>query len=349
MPTNSPPQIQAEFPPNEVIHTLLQQRLRQKQAVGLIVGLIDSRGTRVVTAGTTGNPNCPAVDEQTLFEIGSITKLFTAAALADAIASGSVAMDDPLAKFLPLPPDGIGDRTLKELVTHTSGLPRLPSGFTWWSNLLRHLRDPYANYSRRDLEACVKALKGKSLPRGKFHYSNLAVGILGNVLAARENTDYAGLITQRVTKPLGMSRTYLNIPQSEQAFIAQPYSKSLRPTPLWTMTAIAGAGALRSSMQDMFQFASAALANTPPLTASMFQRLAQGARPNQSVGLGWMLETGPAYQLAWHNGGTGGSRSFLGVELKSRRAVILLGNTPHSLDQLGVRLLLGFNPSTNSL
>src|SRR5208282_3564072 len=103
MPTNSRPQIQAEFPPDEVIHTLLQQRLRQKQAVGLIVGLIDSRGTRVVTAGTTGNPGRPAVDEQTRFEIGSITKLFTAAALADAIASGRVALDDPLGKFLPLP------------------------------------------------------------------------------------------------------------------------------------------------------------------------------------------------------------------------------------------------------
>ncbi len=349
MPTNPPPQIQAEFPPDEVIHSLLQQRLRQKQAVGLIVGLVDSHRTRFVSAGTTGNPAHPAIDEQALFEIGSITKLFTAAALADAIATGSVALDDPLAKFLPLPPDGIGDRTLKELVTHTSGLPRLPSGFTWWSNLLRHLSDPYANYSRRDLEAYVKALNGRSLPRGKFRYSNLAVGILGNVLAARENTDYAGLITQRVSKPLGMSRTYLNIPQSEQAFIAQPHSKSRRPTPLWTMTPIPGAGALRSSMQDMLQFASGALTNTPPLTASIFQPLAQAARPSQSVGIGWMLETAPAYQLAWHNGGTGGSRSFLGLELKSRRAVVLLGSTPHSLDHLGVRLLLGHDPSTSFL
>jgi D-alanyl-D-alanine-carboxypeptidase/D-alanyl-D-alanine-endopeptidase len=217
-----PSPVLPEFPPNEAIQDLLNGRLRQKHAVGLVVGLVDSKSTSVISAGTTGNPARPEIDEHTLFEIASITKIFTAAALADAIQRGTLSLEDPLSKFVAFPAGGIGDRTLKELVTHTSGLPRLPSGFAWWWNLLRHPRDPYANYSHRDLDAYIKTLKGNSLPRGKFRYSNLGAGILGNVLAAHENTDYATLIAQRITISLQMSRTFLHIPQSEQPFVPLP-------------------------------------------------------------------------------------------------------------------------------
>ncbi|MGB7497245.1 MAG: serine hydrolase domain-containing protein [Candidatus Acidiferrum sp.] len=335
------------LPSNDAIQALLHDRIRQKLSVGIIVGLLDDNGARLISAGISGNPARPEVDDQTLFEIGSITKLFTAAALADAVARGALALDDPLSKFLPLPPDSIGDRTLKQLATHTSGLPRLPSGFAWWSNLLLHPRDPYANYSQHDLQVYLVTLKGKTLPRGVFLYSNLAAGILANVFDTREKTDYATLIAKRVTTPLAMSRTYLHIPPHEQPFLAQPHVKSLRPTPVWTMSALAGAGGLLSSMHDMLLFASAALAATPPLCASMLQPLANAGRSGRSVGLGWMLRTTEHYQVAWHNGGTGGSRSFLGLELNSRRAIVVLSNSAHSVDQLGAQILLGPTLSTN--
>jgi serine-type D-Ala-D-Ala carboxypeptidase/endopeptidase len=330
-----------EFPLTEAIQGLLNDRVRKKHAVGLIVGLVDSYSSRFASAGTTGNPARPEIDDQTLFEIGSITKVFTAAALADAVERGSLSLEDPLAKYLALPDGGVGDRTLKELVTHTSGLPRSPSGFTWWWNLLCHPRDPYNNYSHRALHAYLKTLKGTSLPRGKFLYSNLAFGLLGNVLASAENTDYAGVIAQRVTIPLLMSRTFLRIPQAEQQLLAQPHAKSLRPTPLWTMASLAGAGGLLSSIRDMLRFASAALTGKPPLFPTMFQPLAGVGGTGRSVGLGWLLRATPEYQVAWHNGGTAGSRSFLGLEFNTRRAVVALANTPHSLDELSARLLLG--------
>ncbi|MGB2636967.1 MAG: serine hydrolase domain-containing protein, partial [Candidatus Acidiferrum sp.] len=278
------PHVLPEFPSSEAIQGLLKDRLRQKHGVGLIIGLLESRGSRFVYAGTSGNPARPEIDERTVFEIASITKIFTAAALADAVTRGSFSLDDPLSKFLTLPARGIGDRTLKELVTHTSGLPRLPSGFAWWWNLLRHPRDPYANYSHRDLDAYIKTLKSSSLPRGKFLYSNLGFGVLGNVLAAHENTDYAGLIAHRVTLPLQMSRTFLHVPQSEQPFVAQPHTKSLRPTPIWTMASLPGAGGLLSSTQDMLRFASAALSATPPLFPSMIHPLAKADGTDRSVG-----------------------------------------------------------------
>jgi serine-type D-Ala-D-Ala carboxypeptidase/endopeptidase len=337
----------SDLPSNDAVLALLHERIRQKKSIAIIVGLTDQNGARFIPAGETRNPARQEVDDQTLFELGSLTKLFTAAALVAAIARGVVALDDPLSKFLPLPPDGIGDRTLKELVTHTSGLPRLPSGFSWWSNLLLHPRNPYGNYSQRDLETYLVTLKRQSFPRGAFLYSNLGAGILARVLAAREKTDYAGLIAQQVTKPLGMSRTYMQIPPHEQAFVAQPYTASLRPTPVWTMASLAGAGGLLSSMHDMLLFASAALAATPPLQASMLQPLAKAGAPGREVSLGWMLRTSDAYRVAWHNGGTGGSRSFLGLDLDNHRAVMVLSNTANSVDQLGVRLLLGSDHAEN--
>ncbi len=321
------------------IQALLQERIRQKQAVGIIIGLIDQHGTRSIAVGASGNPARPVVDEQTLFEIGSITKLFTAASLADAVARGVVTLDDPLSKFLSLPSNGIGDRTLKELATHTSGLPRLPSGFTWWSNLLLQLKNPYANYSQRDLDAYLRTLKGKAFRRGKFLYSNLGAGLLGNLLAARENSDFATLISQRVAGPLGLTHTYFHVPSQEQSFVAQPHNRRLRPTPVWIMTALPGAGGLLSCMTDMLRFASGALSGTPPLFPSMLQPLADTTRAGGQVGLGWMLRTSDRYQMAWHNGGTGGSRSFLGLDLFRRRAIVVLSNSSHSVDQLAVDVL----------
>ncbi|HXX17358.1 MAG TPA: serine hydrolase domain-containing protein [Candidatus Eremiobacteraceae bacterium] len=332
---------QTADPTRDQIQKLLQERILRKQTVGIIAGIIDQHGTRCISAGTSGNAARPFVDEQTLFEIGSITKLFTAAALADALARGIVALDDPLSKFLSVPPDGIGDRTLKELATHTSGLPRLPSGFTWWSNLLLHLKNPYANYSQRNLEAYLGTLKGKAFARGKFLYSNLGAGLLGNILATREHTDFATLISQRVTGPLGLTHTYFHVPPQEQSFVAQPHNRLLRPTPVWIMTALSGAGGLLSCMTDMLRFASCALAGTPPLFPSMLQPLADTNRAGRQVGLGWMLRTSDRYQMAWHNGGTGGSRSFLGVDLVRRRAIVVLSNSSLAVDQLAVDVLLG--------
>ncbi|HTZ49743.1 MAG TPA: serine hydrolase domain-containing protein [Verrucomicrobiae bacterium] len=330
-----------EFPPDDEVRQLLQSHVDQKLAIGVIAGLLDARGLRFVSAGTSGNSARPKIDEFTLFEIGSITKIFTATALAAAAARGNLSLADPICKFLPLSENGIGNRTLKEFVTHTSGLPRLPSGFAWWWNLLRHPRDPYADYSRRDLYAYLNSLNAGRLRRGKFLYSNVSAGLLGDALAAFENTDYPNLIARHVTTPLHLERTYLNIPSSEESFVAQPHNKFLRPTNLWTMTALPGAGSLRSCMQDMLTLASAALTSAAPFAASMFQPLAPAGGPDRNVGFGWMLRHSASYQVAWHNGGTGGSRSLLGLELQTRRAIVILSNTSHSVDQLAIRLLLG--------
>jgi serine-type D-Ala-D-Ala carboxypeptidase/endopeptidase len=335
------------LPPTGTVQALLEERIQQNKAVGLIVGLIDSDGPRIIAAGASGNSARPKVDELTLFELGSVTKLFTTAVLADAVVRGRVTLDDPVCKFLVLPPDGIGNRTLKELATHTSGLPRLPSGFTWWSNLLLHPRNPYANYSQRDLETYLVTLKDKGFPRGAFAYSNLGAALLANALAARCKSDYAGLIARRVTQPLGMSRTFLQIPAHEEKFVAQPHSRSLRPTAVWTMASLAGAGGLLSSIHDMLLFASAALARTAPLYASMLQPLARAGAHGREVALGWMLRTSDTYRVAWHNGGTGGSRSFLALDLENLRASVVLSNTAHTVDQLAVQLLLGPEHSSN--
>jgi serine-type D-Ala-D-Ala carboxypeptidase/endopeptidase len=342
-----PDHVAPDFPVLGQIQQLLQERILQKQTVGIVVGLIDHNGTRCISAGASGNPARPIVDEQTLFEIGSITKLFTAAAFADAVARGVVALDDPLSKFIALPPGSIGDRTLKELATHTSGLPRLPSGFTWWLNLLLHPKNPYANYSRRDLDAYLRTLKGKAFPRGKFLYSNLGAGLLGNLLAARENTDFAALISQRVAGPLGLTHTYFCLQSSEQSFVAQPHNRFLRPTPVWIMNTLPGAGGLLSCMTDMLRFASCALAGTPPLFPFMLQPMANTNPAGGQVGLGWVLRTSGGYQIAWHNGGTGGSRSFLGLDLAGRRAIVVLSNSSHSVDQLAIDLLLTGEAAAN--
>src|SRR5262249_11166935 len=151
---------------------------------GIVVGVIEPGGRRVVPYGGLAKGDPRTLDGDTVFEIGSITKVFTSLLLADAVKRREVALTDPISKFLPdrVKSPERGDRaiTLQDLSTHTSGLPRLPANFA-----PKNASNPYADYSVEDL---YQFLGGYQLTRDigtQYEYSNLGGGLLGHVLALR--------------------------------------------------------------------------------------------------------------------------------------------------------------------
>ena len=128
---------------------MLRERIDQnKMGVGIVVGIVDEHGSRVFSYGKTKKDGIEDVNGDTLFEIGSITKVFTSLLLEDMVDHGELRLDDPIGKFLPADvktPSYKGKEiTLVDLATHTSGLPRVPYGF---SHILFHYRDPYAAFT----------------------------------------------------------------------------------------------------------------------------------------------------------------------------------------------------------
>jgi serine-type D-Ala-D-Ala carboxypeptidase/endopeptidase len=335
-------------PSNDEIHEILVKRIdQQKQAVGIVVGVIEPNGRRVVAYGNLANGNLPngdpgTLDGDTIFEIGSVTKVFTSLLLADMVTRKEVTLDDPAAKYLPahvkMPERSGKSITLLDLSTHSSGLPRLPSNLK-----PKDLRNPYAGYSVDDL---YQFLSGYTLPRdpgSEFEYSNLGGGLLGHLLAYRAGTDYESLIGTRITQPLSMPDTSIALSSSMKQRMATGQNPRLVPAANWDFPTLAGAGALRSSANDMLTFLEAFLGYKESPLAHAMKAMFEVRRTlgKANIGLGWFIFPTDGREIANHDGGTGGFCSYVGYDPKERIGVVVLSNafTPSGVVDIGLHLL----------
>ena len=335
----------ARVAPDDEIRRILVERIdTAQQGVGIVVGVIERGGRRIVTHGKLARDDRRSLDGDTVFEIGSITKVFTALLLADAVQRKAVALSEPVARFLPaevrMPGRGNRAVTLEDLATHTSGLPRLPGNMS-----PKDASNPYADYS---VEALYQFLSGYQLTRDigqQYEYSNLGGGLLGHVLARQAGVDYETLVRTRITGPLGMRSTSIALSPEMRTRLATGHTQTLQPAANWDLPTLAGAGALRSTTNDLLTFLAAALgyANTPlapAMSATTAIRRPTGT-PGLNIALGWHILTSNGRELVWHNGGTGGYRTFIGYDAKARTGIVVLSNaaTLTGPDDIGYHLL----------
>ncbi len=333
------------FPTDAQIRDLLVERIdKQHQSVGIVVGIVDSTGRRTISYGKFDTGDNRAVDGNTIFEIGSVTKVFTSLLLADMVQRGEVALTDPVAKYLPagvkMPERNGRQITLEDLATHTSGLPRLPSNLS-----PKDAANPYADYS---VEQLYQFLSGYQLTRdigSQYEYSNLGGGLLGHVLARRAGMDYEKLVRSRICEPLGMRSTAITLSEEMKTRFAVGHDGTMQKVAYWDLPTLAGAGALRSTANDMLTFVAANLGYVksplaPAMTAMLAVRRPTGT-PGLDVGLAWHILTRDGHEIVWHNGGTGGFRSFIGFERKTGMGVVVLSDaeTPAGVDDIGQHLL----------
>lgn len=340
----APVQQTMQAPADARVLEILKERIdTQHQSIGIVVGLIDASGRRTVAYGGRAKGGAP-VNGDTVFEIGSITKVFTSLLLADMVARGDVALTDPVQKYLPadvkVPQRGGRQITLADLATHTSGLPRLPENLA-----PKNPVNPYADYTVPQLYAF---LSGYTLTRdigARYEYSNLGVGLLGQALARRAGMDYEALVRARITGPLGMKSTAITLSPDMQARAAAGHTGQLDPTPYWDLPTLAGAGALRSTANDMLTFLAAPLGYAKTPLAPALDAMLHERRPMPAAGmeiaLGWHILTREGDPVIWHNGGTGGFRTFIGYVPKSGLGIVVLSNTSTAagVDDIGMYLL----------
>lgn len=331
------------IPGDGEIRQILVNRIdEQKRSVGIVVGVVGPDGRRVVAHGELATDAPAEVNGDTVFEIGSITKVFTAILLADLAAEGALELETPVQRLLgpdvAVPTRNAAEITLLNLTTHSSGLPRMPNNFR-----PADAGNPYADYTVAQL---YEFLASHELERDigeTVEYSNLGTGLLGHALALSRETDYETLVSTRLLEPLGMSDTSITLSSSQRQRLAIGHSVQLRPVANWDLPTLAGAGALRSTVDDMLTFVEANLGlGESPLREEMAETHRSRRdfpAPGMRIGLGWVIRGGHGRELHWHNGGTGGYRSFLGFDLESRTGVVVLSNSGDSVDDLGFHLL----------
>jgi len=333
------------FPSDTDIQALIQSRIDHKGAIGIVVGLIEADGsTRVFTAGESGHKSQP-LSELSVFEIGSITKVFTSILLADMVAKDELTFEDPVAKFLPkdkvtMPTRAGKEILLLDLSTHYSGLPRMPDNFK-----PADASNPFADYT---IEQMYDFLSNHNLRRDigeQAEYSNIGVGLLGHVLARVNSSTYEELLRNRILEPLGMKQTVITMNDYIRKLHVKGHDQEGNVVPNWDIVTLEGAGALRSNMKDMLKFMAANIGPAEsPLEEAM--RTSHEVRKifsgNMDIGLNWIILNQGDNKIIWHNGGTGGYHSFAGFDPVKRVAIVLLTNSSHDNDDIGLHLL---NPS----
>jgi serine-type D-Ala-D-Ala carboxypeptidase/endopeptidase len=333
------------IPSDSEIRQILVDRIDvQHQSVGIVVGIVGPEGPRVIAYGRLEKGDPRPLDGDTIFEIGSTTKVFTSLLLADMVQRGEVALDDPVAMHLPpnvtMPERNGRSITLIDLATHTSGLPRMPTNFT-----PKDRANPFADYS---VEQLYQFLSSYQLTRdigSQYEYSNLGGGLLGHVLARRAGMDYEALVRYRICDVLRMNSTGITLTPEMKARLAVGHNRSMETVPSWTPSTLAAAGALRSTADDLLAFLAANLGYTKsPLSsamAAMVKERRPTGHPELEIALAWHIFTANGKEHIGHNGATGGYRSFMGFDPKAGLGVVALSNafTMAGVDDIGRHLL----------
>jgi D-alanyl-D-alanine-carboxypeptidase/D-alanyl-D-alanine-endopeptidase len=322
------------------LERIVRARVDSGRSTGIVAGVLLPNGrTRVIAYGDAGAGR--RLDTKSAFEIGSITKVFTASLLSDMVARGEVRLDDPVERFLPegvrMPARGNQRIRLVDLATHMSGLPRVPTNLR-----PTDAGNPYADYTVAQL---YEFLSGYEPPRAigaRHEYSNLGVGLLGHALARRAGKPYEALVRERVLAPLGMTTTGITGPPAMLRRFAAVHDGRGEAVSPWDLPTLAGAGALRSTIGDMLRFAAANLGRRDgrlgraiAATHTPRHRIDAGLR----VGLGWQILRHGGREMLLHDGGTGGSSSFIGLDKTRRTAIVVLSNSEPGIQDIGLHFL----------
>lgn len=271
-------------------------------------------------------------------EIGSVSKGVTGLLYRDAVERGEVDPDDPLERHLPLSGCAAGTVTLAAVSHHRSGLPRLPAidgmlGRSW--RMWRHQANPYGD----TLEELLEQTRRTRLGRPRSSYSNLGFELLGHAVAAAAGTTYAALVRERMAEPLGLSSWYVPTSPAELSPHAVPgRARGGRAAEAWTGEGLGPAGGIRSTIADLAAFAEALLHGKVP-GASALEPEERFAGPAVRIGAAWLTTEVRGRHVTWHNGGTGGWRSFVGLDREVGRAVAVVRAGPRSVDRIGMDLL----------
>ena len=323
-----PPQLAT---PKQIREMLVQRIDVEHKAMGIVVGVISKRGREIISYGRFDRDDPRVPDGETVFEIGSITKVFTALLLSDMALRKEVALNDPVAKYLPasirMPTRNGKQITLLDLATHYSGLPPEPA----------HSNQAYSVDQMYDFLNQYQLTRD---PGARFEYSNFGYGLLGQVLAQRAGTDYETLLRTRITESLQMNHTGLHLTADMQAHLTPGHSGGSKSLPI-PVHALAPAGAIRSNVDDMLIFLAANLGLTDtPLSPAMQQMLKvrRHEAPNLEIGIGWDIFHG-ANLAALHNGKTFGYHAFIVFEPRRKIGVVVLSNTSDEIGDIAWQVL----------
>ncbi|MEO6230946.1 MAG: serine hydrolase domain-containing protein [Ferruginibacter sp.] len=296
--------------------------------VGVIVGTVKDGKATIYSYGEKKPGSHEKITAQSVLEIASLTKTYTALALAAMCKNGELNLDDPIENYLPgtvkVPSFNGKKITLRHLANHTSGLPRLPD------NIDKEAYNPYKGYTK---EKMYEFLNGYSLtrePGSEWEYSNVGFGLLGEILSLKNSSNYETMITDRVLQPLGMTHTTVSFTAGQLLNLVQGYNgnKQVESWSQYQQNIFQGTGSLTSSMEDQLIFlqANMGLIHSSLDSAILLSHQSSTNNPDD-IGLAWNKKTMDNLHIIHKNGGNGGYGSFMGFDKMQKIGVVVMVNS----------------------
>lgn len=323
------------------IESYIDNVLAYEPQSGIVIGMIDDTNISFYCRGTMSQHNNQPIDENTLFEIGSATKVFTALLVMQMIDKGEMSLDDPLQKYVPeavtVPTRNGKKIKLQNLLAHTSGLPYEVTNFH-----PKDLSNPYVDYTISDM---YSFLSGYELPRdigSQYEYSNVGYGLLEQSVVLKTGMSFDQLIREKITDELDMKSTMVSVPDDLSGRFVKGYSYGAE-TSHWGFASLAGAGALKSTAADLCRFLQAHMGSIPCLFFKTMKEMqepqAVTSLENVDIALGWHIYNAGKEKIFFHTGGTGGFSSFIGFDPQTKKGVVILKNHPFDVQALGYHLI----------
>lgn len=336
------------FPTDEAVREILRQRVDvSKRGVGYVVGLVDEAGARMVSYGRATRAQDRPVDGDTVFQVGSVTKVFTSLLLAQMVERGEVRLEDPIALYVPstVTTPRARDITLLHLARHTAGF----ISFSFPDDLgATDLEDPMGGYTNEAMFAFLDQHPMRVTSGVHHSYSSFGVALLGELLARRAATDFESAIRTRIFEPLGMARSGFALTPELEAAHATGHTSRGNPRGLASARGMLGSGALRSTANDLVRFVQAHLGLRDSTLAGALRATqrteADLQRPDLPMGLGWFHTEFAGRRVVFHGGSTPGFRAYVGMDLESKRGVVVLGNSDNDVSNLGLHLIDPYVP-----
>lgn len=337
---------------SDVYENEIKAYFEDSQYPGLAICIVDGDESYIFTSGFANLSDDKVVDETTIFEIGSNSKIFTGMMLSKSINTGTLELDQRVASIIDeVNIDGsvFKEMTLEELTTHTSGLSRMPNGINFSVNTLFSGLVGGNPYSNATIDNVIKAMKNTSIDEGKeWVYSNYGVGILGMCLSKANSGSYEETLQEMISRPLGMTNTSTLYYEEKSDMYAEglrSYYKlgnfgiGMRNQPWDMKEGIVAAGGIRSNAEDMLVLLKVITEGETPYILSSMEPIKE-IDESMSMGMNWIIDTLDSGEtIIWHNGQTGGFNSYIGIIKGENKGVFVVSNSVIDVQELAYMIL----------
>lgn len=319
----------------------VRTRIDYGKAVGVVIGVINPGGKYCYGYGKTSLTGKKTPDEDTVFEIGSNTKVFTCSVLAQMVQQEILNLQDPIKKYLPASVNVSDYKDLPirlvHLATHTAGFPRAPLNLKPVNP-----ENPWADYTVEQMYDFLSEYSLKEEPGKSYSYSNYGLGLLGHILSLKNGMSYEEMISKYIGTPLSFKDTGISLTPSMRSRLAKGHRMGME-VENWDILTLAGAGGLRSTARDLLTFLGANLglvkSGLYPALKATHEPKVEERGTGVRVGLGWHILTEGDTNIIWHSGSTGGYWCFMGFVNERKLGVVVLTNSNENINDLGFNLL----------